>query len=135
MRRRTAAPSSRLARLLERRGLGDGASAEGDTLATDEPLLASLYAASVTSRVATGSRSGQRVLRMGDRIDAEDLPMLQGERCASVGGVSVHANVAVPTHDRRRLERLCRLCRRLHKRHHADRGVMRTSRSRRSGER
>jgi hypothetical protein len=108
MRRRTAAPSSRLARLLERRGLGDGASAEGDTLATDEPLLASLYAASVTSRVATGSRSGQRVLRMGDRIDAEDLPVLQGERCASVGGVSVHANVAVPAHDRRRRERLCR---------------------------
>jgi hypothetical protein len=77
-------------------------------LATQEPLLASLYAASVTSRVATGSRSGQRVLRMGDRIDADDLPVLQGERCASVGGVSVHANVAVPAHDRRRLERLCR---------------------------
>ena len=34
--------------------------------------------------------------------------MLQGERCASVGGVSVHANVAVPARDRRRLERLCR---------------------------
>jgi len=77
-------------------------------LATQEPLLASLYTASVTSRVATGSRSGQRVLRMGDRIDADDLPVLQGERCASVGGVSVHANVAVPAHDRRRLERLCR---------------------------
>jgi hypothetical protein len=77
-------------------------------LATQEPLLASLYAASVTSRIATGSRSGQRVLRMGDRIDADDLPVLQGERCASVGGVSVHANVAVPAHDRRRLERLCR---------------------------
>ena len=98
----------RLARLLERRGLGDDASAEGDILATEEPLLATLYAASITSRVATGSRSGQRVLRMGDRIDADDLPVLQRERCASVGGVSVHANVAVPARDRRRLERLCR---------------------------
>jgi hypothetical protein len=98
----------RLGRRLEVRGLGDDASAEGDTLATDEPLLASLYAASVTSRVATGSRSGQRVLRMGDRIDADDLPVLQREPCASVGGVSVHANVAVPAHDRRRLERLYR---------------------------
>jgi hypothetical protein len=97
----------RLSRLLERRGLGAD-TPESDSLATQEPLLASLYAASVTSRVATGSRSGQRVLRMGDRIDADDLPVLQGERCASVGGVSVHANVAVPTHDRRRLERLCR---------------------------
>jgi len=89
----------RLSRLLERRGLGDD-TPEGDTLATEEPLLASLYAASVTSRVATGSRSGQRVLRVGDRIDAEDLPVLQGKRCASVGGVSVHANVAVPARDR-----------------------------------
>ena len=78
------------------------------TRSREEPLLASLYAASVASRIATGSRSGQRVLRVGDRIDAEDLPMLQGERCASVGGVSIHANVAVPARDRRRLERLCR---------------------------
>jgi len=98
----------RLARLLERRGLGDDAAAGDDILATEEPLLASLYAASITSRVATGSRAGQRVLRMGDRIDAGDLPVLQGERCATVGGVSVHANVAVPARDRRRLERLCR---------------------------
>jgi len=97
----------RLARLLERRGLGDD-TPDDDTLATEEPLLASLYAASVTSRIATGSRSGQRVLRVGDRIDADDLPVLQGERCASVGGVSVHSNVSVPARDRRRLERLCR---------------------------
>lgn len=97
----------RLARLLGRRGLGDE-SAEDDPLAAEEPLLASLYAASVASHIATGSRSGQRVLRGGDRIDAADLPMLQGERCASVGGVSIHANVAVPARDRRRLERLCR---------------------------
>lgn len=53
-----------------------------------------------------GSRSGRRVLRMGDRIDADDLPILQGDRCASVSGVSIHANVAVPARDRRRLERL-----------------------------
>ena len=72
-------------------------------------LLASLYATSVTSRIATGSRTGtgQRVLRVGDRIEADDLPVLLGERCASVGGVSVRANVAVPARDRRRLERLC----------------------------
>jgi hypothetical protein len=45
------------------------------------------------------------VLRLGDRIDADDLPLVEGERCTSVGGVSVHANVAVPARDRRRLER------------------------------
>jgi len=40
--------------------------------------------------------------------EPDDPAVLQGERCASVGGVSVHANVAVPARDRRRLERLCR---------------------------
>jgi len=47
------------------------------------------------------------MLRVGDRIDAENLPVLEGERCASVAGVSLHANVAVPARDRPRLERLC----------------------------
>ena len=99
----------RVARLLERRGLVDSAGPrDQDALAQDEPLLAEIAAASVAGRVATGRRAGARVVRIGDRIDAEDLPRLVGERCASVGGVSVHANVAVPARDRRRLERLCR---------------------------
>jgi hypothetical protein len=45
---------------------------------------------------------------MGDRVDPEELPAFEGERCASARGVSLHANVAVPERDRRRLERLCR---------------------------
>jgi hypothetical protein len=99
----------RIVRLLERRGLAgaDGPAGE-DLLQRDEPLLAALAAASVAGRVATGRRAGPLIMRMGDRIDAEDLPKLSGERCASVGGVSLHANVAVPARDRRRLERLCR---------------------------
>ncbi len=48
------------------------------------------------------------VLRLGDRIDAEDLKERHTPLCAQVGGVSLHAGVAVPAHDRRRLERLCR---------------------------
>jgi hypothetical protein len=47
------------------------------------------------------------MLRVGDRIDPEALPELEGER-ARVDGVSLHANAAVPARDRRRLERLCR---------------------------
>jgi hypothetical protein len=99
----------RVARLLERRGLGPEVDpAEADPLAGAEPLLAQLYGASVAGRVATGRRAGQRVVRVGDYIDPENLPELEGERCASVSGVSLHANVAVPARDRRRLERLCR---------------------------
>ena len=59
-------------------------------------------------RIATGVRAGQRVARRGDRIEVEDLAVPLGPRCASVAGVSVHANVAVPARDRKRLERLCR---------------------------
>jgi hypothetical protein len=99
----------RIARLLERRGLGpESDPAEADPLAEEEPLLAQLYGASVAGRIATGRRAGRRVLRVGDCIDPEDLPALEGERCARASGVSLHANVVVPARDRRRLERLCR---------------------------
>jgi len=93
----------RLARLLERGGLGAGVDpGEADPLADEQPLLAELSAASVLGRVASGRRAGQRVLRRGDRIDADDLPALEGPRCARANGVSLHANVAVPARDRRR---------------------------------
>jgi len=98
-----------IARLLERRGLApDTHSEESDPLARDEPLLAALYAASVRSRIATGPRAGQMVMRFGDRVEVENLSATPGERCAVAGGISLHANVAVPPRDRRRLERLCR---------------------------
>jgi hypothetical protein len=34
----------------------------------------------------------------------ENLEALAGPRCATVSGVSVHANICVPAHDRMRLE-------------------------------
>ena len=99
----------RIARLLERRSLGpESDPLEADPLAGEEPLLAELYGASVAGRIASGPRAGRRVLRVGDRVDPEDLPTPEGERCASARGVSLHANVAVPARDRKRLERLCR---------------------------
>jgi len=94
-------------RLLARRGLGPDADAsEFDSVLEDQPLLAMLYAASVAGRVATGRRAGRRTLRVGDRIDAEAIATLAGERYASVSGVSLHANAAVSARDRQRLERL-----------------------------
>ena len=98
-----------LARLLERRGLGpDADPSSADLFPEDEPLLAALYSASVRGRIATGRRAGQRVLRLGDRIDSEDIDPAGQERCVNVAGVSLHANVYVPARDRKRLERLCR---------------------------
>jgi hypothetical protein len=81
----------RLAGLLERRGLGAGVEPmDADPLADRQPFLAELPAASIRGRVATGRRAGQRVLRFGDSIDADDLPALEGPRCASASGVSLH---------------------------------------------
>jgi hypothetical protein len=95
-----------IARLIERRGLGD----EPDRLFEDDPLLAQLLSAAVQGKVATGPRAGQRVLRFGDRVEvapgeigADTIPGL-----ARAHGFSLHAGVAVPANDRRRLERLCR---------------------------
>jgi hypothetical protein len=76
-------------RLLQRRGLGaDADPDQADPVTRDEGLMAALYSASVRGRIATGPRAGQEVMRFG--------------------GLSLHANVAVPPGDRQRLERLCR---------------------------
>ena len=99
----------RVVRLLERRGLGPQADPdEADTLWQDEPLLAELYSASVSGRIATGPRAGRRVVRVGDGEDMSDATLPAGRCCAAVAGFSVHAGVCVPARDRMRLERLAR---------------------------
>ncbi|MGA2264597.1 MAG: transposase [Acidobacteriota bacterium] len=99
----------RVARLMEKRGLGSQADPdEADGLRRDEPLLAELYGASVSGRVATGPRAGMRITRVGDEVDPEDGALPSGPCCASVTGFSVHAGVCVPARDRLRLERLAR---------------------------
>jgi hypothetical protein len=93
---------------MERRGLGPHADAAEDTLRHDEPLLAELYGASVSGRIATGPRAGRRVARVGDAVDVQDGGLAPGRCCAVVAGYSIHAGVCVPAHDRLRLERLAR---------------------------
>jgi len=105
--RLTAAIARRVEKLLVRRGLlGEEGSADPDPLQAEEPLLSQLYSASVQGRIAAGPRAGQDLVRLGDRIDADDLEEITGPRCASVRGFSLHADVCVPARDRNRLERL-----------------------------
>jgi hypothetical protein len=99
----------RVVRLLQRRGLGPQADpAEANTLWRNEPLLAELYSASVSGRIATGPRAGRGIVRVGDGQDMGDTTLPAGKFCAAVGGFSVHAGVCVPARDRMRLERLAR---------------------------
>jgi hypothetical protein len=105
----TARIARRVAQLLERRGLGPAADPEeADPLRRDQPLLAELYSASVHGRVADGPRAGQRVMTVGEPIDAEAASVIAGRPCAAVSGFSLHAGVCIPAHAPRPLERLCR---------------------------
>ena len=103
-----AGAARRIERLVEARGGGDA-----DALARDEPLLALLAAASLRARIATGPHRGEPWRRLGDRVEPSDGDANEVDPEASVrvprhGGMSLHADVSVPAHDRRRLERLCR---------------------------
>ena len=93
----------RVERLIEHRNLGS----QADPLLHDQPLLAELYSASVSGRVASGPRTGRR-LKIGDKVNGENPAALPGSRCAAISGFSLHANVAVSAHDRMGLERLAR---------------------------
>jgi hypothetical protein len=95
--------------LMEQRGLGPRADPEeADTLRRDQPLLAELYGAAISGRVATGPRAGRRIARVGNGPDSGNAVMKPGHCCALVEGFSIHAGVCVPARDRVRLERLLR---------------------------
>ena len=99
-----AGTARRITSLLESRSDGDD-----DALARDEPLLATLATASLRTRIATGPHAGERWRRLGDRVEPQDADADPEASCRvpQHGGMSLHADVAVPARDRRRLERLC----------------------------
>jgi len=100
-----AGTARRLQRIVAKRAAEDE-----DALARDEPLLAVLAAASLRGRSASGPNAGERWRRLGDRVEpatGNDDPEVS-RRIPQHGGLSLHAAVAVPARDRRRLERLCR---------------------------
>jgi len=108
-----AGTAGRLKRLLIARA--ENSESAQDALERDEPLLALLTQASLQSRIATGPEAGHPWKRLGDRVEPEaQVPGSQTRNAeahkaiARHGEMSLHADVAVPANDRKRLERLCR---------------------------
>ena len=81
---------------------------DDDAWARDEPLLAWLAQASLRTRIATGPEAGERWRRFGDRVEPGEGNAGADRAIARHHEMSLHAEVAVPANDRRRLERLCR---------------------------
>src|SRR5271157_5062172 len=100
----------RVVALLRKRGQWLDAAPETDRLAQDEPLLSSVYSASITGTLAMGPRAGKRLLRLVEAPGHPDSGHEPGPRNGY--GFDLHAGVRVPASDRNHLERLCRyLCR------------------------
>ena len=65
----TACSARRIVRLIERCGLGPQSGPdEADPLLRDQPLLATLYGASVQGLIATARRAGHRVTTLGVQV-------------------------------------------------------------------
>ena len=99
----------RLTSALTRGGYGSETDPDGeDELSRENPLMAALYAAAVQGRIAMGADAGQRVARLGNAVLAVDPVEAGSSRCATLGGFSLHAGVAIGAADRAALERVCR---------------------------
>ena len=106
IRQLTETLATRITALVERR-FGESCG-EDDPLSREQPWLAGLYAASVSSRIADGPNAGRRVTLAGDPIDPERIEERSSPLCAAVDGFNLHAAVVVPQNDRVRLEQLLR---------------------------
>lgn len=98
--------AKRIGSLIRRRctGTEHPDSEDSDRLARDQPWLSEVYAASISGRL-TGRGRGQLG---GDRVDPEAIDGSHTPRCAAAAGFSLHADVAISSRDRLRLERLVR---------------------------
>jgi hypothetical protein len=95
--------AKRVVRLLQRRGVLEESNV--DPLWEDEPLLATITAASVQGQIATGERAGLRVRRR--LIDPEE-GIRSGPLCFASRGFSLHAATRGEATDRVKLEKLGR---------------------------
>jgi len=95
-----------LLRVLARHGRElDGVDEHTDDLAAEQPVLASCYGASAGDVQVLGEAPGRKTDKLTGPTPIAPPP---SGPVAEVGGVNVHAKVAIEAADRPRLEQLCR---------------------------
>lgn len=99
--------SLRILRSLKRKGYP--VADESDISEEEDETFLDVQSASVQSVIALGERRGQKVRRIGmvERGNFEGA-ILEGERCASHRGFSLHANVSCRAEQREKLEHMVR---------------------------
>ena len=90
-------------------GVEAAVATEYTPLLDNDPELARTMVASVQHRIACGEHAGEKGRHIGSGSGyAGERPAFTGPRCASVNGLSLHANIDIPAHRRAQLERVMR---------------------------
>lgn len=105
-----ALTAARLRRVLQKHGRSlDEADEVEDTLASEQPVLASCYAASAGDVQLLGKEPGARTGKLARPVAvASPTSHAPAQPVAEAGGVNVHAKTIVDGRDKKQLERLCR---------------------------
>lgn len=78
-----------------------------DALFNDHQSLSQATVCSIAGKIAFGPNAGKYVTRLGKGFGyGEEIPLAKGKRCFSINGFSLHANTAINTLQRDRLEKL-----------------------------
>ena len=57
-----------------------GMTEKDEEFSNKQPLLAELYGASVSGRVATGPKAGRSLTKIGDDVDLEEIGVISSPR-------------------------------------------------------
>jgi hypothetical protein len=99
----------RTTRRLQRRGVYlDADPEQADTLARDEPLLATLASASIRGVVALGEKAGQPLWRLGTQSPVDPTQLTRRQNNTPAHGFNLHCGRRVPARDKKGRERLAR---------------------------
>lgn len=100
--------ATRITRALKRKGYRVDELCD-EEISDEEDTFGEVQSASVQSLIALGERRGKKVRRLGvEESGSFEGAIIEGPRCASVNGFSLHANISCLAEEREKLEHMAR---------------------------